>query len=311
MENLSSVEEKQRVLKLRREEEQKLGVEIDRLMSRATEPTPGCGICSIWSKLTRSQKHAAISVATSETSSSLEQVSTSKSSKAVSSTQSRLFGLKKQSATERLSQAAEALKNRLLQLESRAASEREEAKSAMKSGQKTSALRMLKRSKMTEKQVEAAQQSLLAIEQQVDLLAQAAMQKEIASALASSASGFKANKKLVQNAEAAVDDAQEVRDMAEDLSNALSELGATENGDDEELMLELKSMVDDDPPNTIADVDISLSDDADDARQQEITRLEARIARWDEAEAVRQSMPSAPKTKKTAKEEREGLLAAR
>ena len=312
METLNSVEGKRELLRMRREEEKQLGLEIDRLMARAGEPTPGCGFCSIWRKLSRRQQRAVISMTTSEDASSVEQSSMSKkSAKAVSSAQSRLFGMKKQSANERLAQAAEALKTRLLQLESRAASEREEAKSAMKSGQKSTALRMLKRSKMTEKQVEAAQQSLLAIEQQVDLLAQAAMQKEIASALASSASGFKANKKLVQNAESAVDDAQEARDMAEDLSNALSELGANDNGDDDELLSELKSMVDDDPPNTTDEVEISLSDDAEEAKRQEISRLEAKIARWDEAEAVRQSMPSAPKTKKAQnREEKKGLLAA-
>jgi hypothetical protein len=227
--------------------------------------------------------------------------------------------MKKSSPDEKLAQAAATLKSRLLQMESRAASEREEAKAALKMGQKSSALRLLKRAKMTDKQVEAAQQSLLAIEQQVDLMAQAAMQKEIASALATSSKGMKANKKMVKNAEAAVDDAQEARDMAEDLSNALSELGANDNGDDDELLQELQDMVDKDPPITTDSVEISLSDDAEDAKHvemaemAEMARVEARAADWDEAERLRQFMPSVPKMAgkgKAAKfEEKQSLLA--
>ena len=218
--------------------------------------------------------------------------------------------MKRQSANEKLGQAAEALKSRLLQMESRAASEREEAKVAMRAGQKASAMRMLKRAKMTDKQVEGAQQSLLAIEQQVDLMAQAAMQKEIAAALASSSQGFKANRKLVKSAEAAVDDAQDARDVADDLSNALSELGGHDNGYDDELLQELQSMMEEEPANSSDAVEISLSDDGEESkRDQEIAKLETRISRWEEAEEVRQKLPGVPKAS-AKKEEKEGLLSS-
>lgn len=305
METLKTADDKQAMLKMRREEERKLGATIDQLMANAAEPTPGCGLCGIWRRLTRSQRRAVVTVH-AEPAGSTEPAQVAK---AATSAQSRLFGMKKQSANEKLAQAAEALKSRLLQLESRAASEREEAKTAMKIGQKASALRMLKRAKMTDKQVEAAQQSLLAIEQQVDLMAQAAMQKEIASALATSSKGFKANKKMVQNAEAAVDDAQEARDMAEDLSNALSELGGQDTADDDELLEELRAMANDEPPNDSAMVDVSLSEESEGARQLEIARLEAHLAKYDEAKEVRQKLPSAPK-KAVKVEERESLLSA-
>ena len=304
MDALKTAADKQALLKMRREEERKLGATIDQLMANAAEPTPGCGLCSVWRRLTRGQKRAVVQVVQAEAA-----AGSSQAVRGATSTQSRIFGMKKQSANEKLAQAAEALKSRLLQMESRAASEREEAKVAMKAGQKASAMRMLKRAKMTDKQVEAAQQSLLAIEQQVDLMAQAAMQKEIASALASSSKGMKANKKMVKSAEAAVDDAQDARDMAEDLSNALSELGGNDTGDDDELLEELQAMVNEDPPNTTDAVEISLSDDGEEAKQQELARLEARIARWDEAEEVRQKMPTAPKGK-TKAEEKQGLLAS-
>jgi len=306
MDTVRTASDKHALLKTRREEERRLGEQIDLLVAKAAEPTPGCGICSVWRRLTRTQKRV-VATAIQE-----EAVLTGSSqvAKGATSTQNRLFGMKKQSANEKLGQAAEALKSRLLQMESRAASEREEAKVAMRAGQKASAMRMLKRAKMTDKQVESAQQSLLAIEQQVDLMAQAAMQKEIASALASSSKGFKANKKLVKSAEEAVDDAQDARDVADDLSNALSELGGHDNGDDDELLQELKSMMDDGPPDSSDAVEISLSDDGEEARrEQEIANLETRISRWEEAEEVRQKLPGVPKAN-AKKEEKEGLLSS-
>ena len=323
METVKTAGDKQALLKMRREEQRRLGATIDHLMANAEEPTPGCGLCSVWRRLTRSQKRAVATAMQQEeglasSSSSSSSLSSSSSSaqvaKSATSAQSRLFGMRKQSANEKLAQTAEALNSRLLQLESRAASEREEAKLAMKAGQKASAMRMLKRAKMTDKQVEGAQQSLLALEQQVDLMAQAAMQKEIASALATSSKGFKANKKMVANAEAAVDDAQEARDMAEDLSNALQELGGHDNGDDDELMEELHAMANDDPPNTEDTedtedtIEISLVENTEEAKRIEIARLEARTARWEEAQEIRSKMPSAPKGK--TQEEKQSLLAA-
>jgi hypothetical protein len=318
MDDLKTTADKQALLKQRREEERKLGATIDHLMSSAADPTPGCGLCSFWKRLSRHQKRAVVSAVDSVE--STESVGSAGSvgavgsvSKSASSTQSRLFGMKKASASEKLAQAAAALKSRLLQLESRAASEREEARSSMKAGQKASAMRMLKRSKLSEKQCEAAQQSLLAIEQQIDMLSTAEMQKEIASALASSSKGLKASKGLVKSAEAAVDDAQDARDMAEDLSNALSELGASGNADDDELLEELQAMVNDDPPSASDAVEIDLPQDdqrAEEDKRAEIARLEARIAAWDQAEAVRQKMPEVPKKNGKQKvEEKEGLLA--
>ena len=217
------------------------------------------------------------------------------------------------------------MEQRNAQLESRAASEREEAKRQMALGQKHSAMRALKKAKMTEKQLEANQAALMAVEQQVDLMAQAQMQKQIASALASSSKGMKAQRTLLKNAESAVDDATDARDMADDLGQVMADFANNGNGndDDDDLMQELRAMMDADPPPPPAAAGAIDGGDGGDesdqgmtamaqqaAKAKEIARLEKRISQWDEAEALRQNMPCAPNGARAVKEEKAKLLSA-
>ena len=297
--SLRTAEDKTRVLKERMEEQRKFGATIDRLVAQADGETPGCGICSIWRRMSGRQRSMALASVSEGTSSTATTTATV--------TQSRLFGMKKANPHAKLAEAAASMEARIAQLECKAASERAETKKLMQSGSKQSAMRMLKRAKATEKQLEANQASLLAVEQQVDLMAQAAMQKQIASALSASSKGMKAQKNLLKNAESAMDDAQDARDMADDLGTVMSEFAANGTGDadEDDLMSELQSMMDEEtpPPTSTAMVDVGLDDQGSSsaaqeyARQQEIALLESRLARYDRSAEARDavaSMPAAP-----------------
>ena len=307
---LKTITDKMEALKQRKEAERALGAKIDRALAHADMEQPGCGICHMWKRMTGRQRSAAlVAVVDGSASSTAAAASTVQ-------TQSRLFGVRKSDPHSALKAAAESMERRIQELESRTAAERAEARRQMLAGQKASAMRMLKKAKATEKQLEANQASLMAVEQQVDLMAQAQMQKQVASALASSSKGMKAQKKLIKNAEAAVDDAQDARDMADDLGNVMCEFAqnGTGNDDDDDLLAELQSMmVDDDPPpptatvanGTMTMMDVSLDDQgsssvaADYAKQQEMARLEARLARYDKSLEIRNvvaAMPAVPLT---------------
>jgi hypothetical protein len=300
---VKSAEDKTKVLKERMEAQRKLGAQIDVLMHQAEDgPTPGCGICSLWRRMSRRQRATAVAPAEASIASSTVAAGTT--------TQTRLFGMKKADPHSKLADAAASMERRIQELELRAQSERAEAKVQMQSGHKTGAMRMLKRAKMTEKQLEANQGSLMAIEQQVDLMAQAQMQKQLASALASSSKGMKAQKKLLKTAESAVDDAQDARDMADDLGQVMTEFANNSSNaidaEDADLLSELQQMMDGDtnPPaggaigaESAALVDIPLDEEA---RKAEIKRLEERLRRYDDsvesAELLRvaKAMPAAP-----------------
>ena len=291
--SIRTPEDKARVLKERMEAQRKLGAQIDGLIRQAEDgPTPGCGLCSIWRKLSGRQRAVAIdAVAEAGTSTGIRTATGT-------AAQARLFGMKKADPHAKLAEAAASMEARITQLESKAEAERLEAKRLMQAGNKPSAVRMLKRAKATEKQLEANQASLLAVEQQVDLMAQAKMQKEVASALSASSKGMKAQKKLLKHAEAAVDDAQDARDMADDLGNVMAEFAQNGNGDadDDDLMAELQQMMDDDPspPGGESMVDVALNETA---KAAEIANLEARLARYDQSMESRkavQQMPAAP-----------------
>lgn len=304
---MKTANDKAAALKMRKDQERALGAQIDRLMSQADVEPSGCGMpfCGLWRRLTGRQRTVVIAAAVDATAAQGTAVSTG-----AQQSSSRLFGIKKADPHAKLAEAAATMEQRNQQLESRAASEREEAKRQMALGQKSSAMRALKKAKMTEKQLEANAAALMAVEQQMDLMAQAQMQKQVASALASSSKGMKAQKQLLKNAESAVDDASEARDMADDLGQVMTEFASNGNGDadDDELMDELQSMMDADPPPPPAAAmqDVPLSSDNDlslveAAGQAEMARLESRHVQWEEAEAVRQTMPSAPKANGKAK----------
>lgn len=269
------------------EEQRKLGATIDQLVRQAETEPSGCGICHIWRRLSGQQKRTAIAAvaasgAAAATSSTVGSVTT----------HSRLFGTSKANPHSKLADAAASMQSRIQDLECRAASERAEAKRLMGLGNKSSAMRALKRAKATEKQLEANQASLLAVEQQVDLMAQAQMQKQIASALASSSKGMKAQKKLLKSAENAVDDASEARDMAEDLGQVMADFASNGNDDDDDLFEELQQMMEEPPTKPPEQALQPISEE--EAKQMEISQLESRIAQWDEAEAARQALPDVP-----------------
>lgn len=318
MSPVKTVEDKQAALKDRVEKQRALGAQIDRVLADAHTSPSGCGICHVWRRLTGRQRSMALAT--------VEETTSSTGVATTTAAHVRLFGMKKASPHAKLAEAAASMETRVQQLESRAASERAEATRLAQAAQRTTALRMLKRAKATEKQLETLQQSLLAVEQQQDLMQAADMQKQLASALASSGKGMKAQKKLLKNAESAVDDAQDARDMADDLGSVMAEFAqnGTGNDDEDDLIAELQEMVDKGPPpSPSAMVDVSLddpsssSDATEYAKQQEIKYLEERIARYDasvEARQVAENMPAAPTTtlngKSKVSQEKEALLAA-
>lgn len=294
------------------EQQRQLGAHIDTIMRQAdAEPTSGCGVCHIWSRLTGKQRTVALAVAAETASGSASGVA---SATASFQTQSRLFGVRKADPHTKLAEAATSMETRISQLECRAASEREEAKRLVAAGQKASALRALKRAKATEKQLEANQQSLMAIEQQVDMMAQAQMQKQLATALASSSKGMKEQKKLLKSAESAVDEAQDARDMAEDLGNVMAEFAQNGNGDDDdELLDELNAMMSE-PALALTSIPeaaptpATSAEAAEAAKKEEIAALEARLHRWEAARAVRDALPATPSTVSNKTEEKAHLL---
>ena len=305
---MKTADDKVAALKMRKDQERALGAQIDRLMNQADVEPSGCGMpfCSFWRRLTGRQQATVIAAAVDAAATP----GTAGAATGVQQSSSRLFGIKKADPHAKLAEAAATMEQRNQQLESRAASEREEAKRQMALGQKSSAMRALKKAKMTEKQLEANAAALMAVEQQMDLMAQAQMQKQVASALASSSKGMKAQKQLLKNAESAVDDASEARDMADDLGQVMTEFASNGNGDadDEELMDELQSMVEADPPlppvAAMQDVPFSNQDAlslVEAAGHAEMARLESRHVQWEEAEAVRQAMPTAPNANGKAK----------
>jgi type II secretory pathway pseudopilin PulG len=317
MQSLRTQEDKAEALKVRMDQQRKLGATIDALIRDADgDASVGCGICSLWRRLGR-RGRAATAVALAE------QRANGGSGASVNTqqTSSRLFGVRKADPHVALAAAAETMESRNHQLEARAASEREEARRLMALGQKASAMRALKRAKGTEKQLEANQAALMALEQQVDMMTQAAMQKQVATALATSSKGMKAQKALLKTAESAVDDAQDARDMADDLGNVMADFAQSGNGaiDDDELMDELNQMINEAPPpraslsagseeGEMSSAEAAVAAEA--ARQAEIANLQSRLARYDEAVAVREALPKAPETATSRnREEKAALLA--
>lgn len=100
----------------------------------------------------------------------------------------------------------------------------------------------LKKAKAAEKQLETATATHAALESQVDVLEQSMLQREVASALSASvASTKKKHKGLLSKAENAVDGAEEIKDMSEDVAAALGGL-QVEQWDEDELLAELQEM---------------------------------------------------------------------
>ena len=146
------------------------------------------------------------------------------------------------SASDRLSTAAKSMEAHAEALGERAAAARAKAKALMSAGKKPEALAWLKKAKQAESQHSNAVATHAALERQIDVLAESALQKEVATAL--SASVAVAKKKtvgLLSKTEDAVDSAVELKDFAEDVSQAFGGLQA-DNYDEDELLEELNAL---------------------------------------------------------------------
>lgn len=191
----------------------------------------------------------------------------------------------KATPSSKLSEAATAMEARISELEKRVSEQKTEARKAMSVGNKQAALRAMKKAKQIEKQIASNQAALDAVETQVDLLAQAEMQKTVASALSKTSKGIKKDKKLLKRAEDALDGATEVRDLADDLNGVMNDFAASSGPgdvDDDDLLEELQSMMDDN------------NGGGGDEQHKEAQELVRRQEQWDAAEAIRQQLPVAP-----------------
>ena len=147
---------------------------------------------------------------------------------------------------DKLEQASEALQARATSLQERATALRNAASVQFKAGDKRLALQTMRRAKAVEAQYEQASRTCIALEGQMDLLAQSQVQKEVAAALAGA---VKKSKKLgaglLSRTETAVEDSQELLDQQNDVSTVLSEFRPTGacDDDDDDLLAELDAMV--------------------------------------------------------------------
>lgn len=152
---------------------------------------------------------------------------------------------KTMTAAERLAQAAESVQAHASQLSERASAARARALELQMAGKKADALMALKRAKALEKQAATALSTHAALESQQDMLESSALQREIASALSASVASTKTKSKgLLSKTETAVDDAAELKDAFEEVTEALGGLQSHYGDeDDEELLAELQTMV--------------------------------------------------------------------
>ena len=322
---LFGVEEKYKQLRMRKDQQKKLGATIDKMMRQAEEGEvpKGCGM-GICSMLSRWRSKGATRTSPVDLEGVAAGIASAASSDNVGFSRAvfGLAGVKKGDPAAKLEEAAALMRGRIMQLEERAQSERKIAVTLQTAGQKAQAIRALKKAKASEAQLEANQSSLMAVEQQVDMLAQAAMQKTLTSALASTSKSMKADGKMLSKAEKAIDDASEARDMATDLNGVMAEFArnGTDALDEDDLLAELESMaMNNAPPQPPESQQMSQ-----DEKATEIARLEALIAerqaRVDEVRALKDSFPAAPlgevapapangKSKKRS-EEKTGLLAS-
>ena len=211
---------------------------------------------------------------------------------------------KKIDANAKLVEAADAMRARVEQLEQRAADQRAEAKRLMQAGQKPAAMRALKKANATGKLAESNQAAVDAVEQQLDALT-GRNPEGLASALASTSKRMKSDSKALGKAEAAIDDASEARDMANDLSQVMAEFAANGQGaeDEDELLAELDALASEDPGPALPPVAARATMTSE---AQAAAALEAKHAEWDAANALRSRLPPVPDGSRV---ERTGLLA--
>ena len=340
---LQSIEDKLQALKMRREEERRLGAAVDKLQRQAEAAESGgcwagplCRLVSWARNKSQPMAHGAVQLAAVGAAGAAsasraagraagfaagKTVGTAESLGTRVATTSAIFGQRKakMDPATKLAEAAAVMEARVEELEGRVGEQRGEAARMMKLGQKNAAMRALKKSKALEKQLASNQASLLAVEQQVDMLSQAHLQRTMADALHASSKGLKKDKKMLKKAEGAVEEAQEARDLADDLGQVMAEFATTGGGyeDDEDLLAELQEMAAADDGGGSDGGTVEAAEDPEAAAQQrEMEALAAKHEAYDQAERVRQGLPSAPHNglngvnghSRAKREEKAGLL---
>ncbi|PAA46507.1 hypothetical protein BOX15_Mlig026142g2 [Macrostomum lignano] len=161
----------------------------------------------------------------------------------------RLFGAKPKTQTPtdciaRLRSTEELLQKKIAHLEKKIEQETETAK-RLASTNKKGALQALTRKKRYEKQIQQLDGTLSTLEFQREALENASMNREVVSSMKTASEAMKtANKGVgVDDINKLMDDIQEQREIAEELTNAISapSSGSSEL-DDDELMAELQQL---------------------------------------------------------------------
>ena len=122
---------------------------------------------------------------------------------------------------------------------------RSQASIAIQQNQKPTAIRLLRRSKQLESQAQALAKTSVAVERQADMLEEADLQQEVASALKVGVNNMKKASSALKTVESLADDAQELGDEIDDINNLLTQIGQTstvEELDDDVLLAELMDM---------------------------------------------------------------------
>ena len=158
-------------------------------------------------------------------------------------------GQQSETTAHKLEKASQAVQARVQSLQTRLQSMKAQARDLAAADKRPEAIGVLRRSKAVEKQLAVAQATSDALEQQVLVMEEAALQKEVSSALASSVKSVKKKTKtLLKDTENAVDGAVDMRDLSEDLGAALDGLRPTEALDDDDLLAELELIIERDGP---------------------------------------------------------------
>ncbi len=243
---LESIDQRNEIVAKRADNEASIRSTVDKAMRDADRESTTCGW--VWPLLARLSGRGS-SGATAAAAAAAAAMGAARSAAEAATAETSVFGQKKVSFAKKggphakLAAAVETMSVRVGVLETKASLCRAEAQKLAVAGSKGQALRMLRRSKMFEKQSVAASASCDALEQQLEMLNDAEVNKEVVQALASSASGMKTHKKILARAERAVDESHELRDVAEDVGNSLGELRTSTDIGDDDLLDELDLLV--------------------------------------------------------------------
>lgn len=205
----------------------------------------GCGgrfVCNLFGLRRRRGKRHALALSDAAAVAS----GTQSGERVQSATSARIFGQRGKQATAavKLAQASESMQVRVEQLSAKLDEARKRAMALKQAGKGAEALQVMKRAKGIEKQLQSAMAAHEAIERQVDLLAESELQKEVSAALSESVKTVKKKTKgLLSSTETAIDDASEIKDMADDVAQALGGLQSSDAYDDDELLEELNAMM--------------------------------------------------------------------